>query len=304
MRGLVVGLLKLLLSRGLNIGLLIDGIELATLDGVKEDIGSLLDTLEELIIVDTTLGSLLIGVVLEDLLAVGFLDLVLSGPPSVQQPNGIKTATYLPVLSLTLEHHGILVLALVADITIFDVLGALLSLDAVILRECALVAGSSGVGKEVRSNRLDASLSSLRKLADGLEVLISSPTAGKSGKGEESPNLEMANVPALNAYRHLMRAARIAFQGDAPILSAAQLQIRNEFRQKASIDASTAPAAIKHAEDVAKVLRQNVIQGQKLEDDDNTYKLRIHEDIERGDNESIKTAGKGMAQGGCCGGKK
>lgn len=112
-------------------------------------------------------------------------------------------------------------------------------------------------------------------------------------------------------------------EGDAPILSAAQLQIRNEFRQKASIDASTAPAAIKHAEDVAKVLRQNVIQGQKTEEDDNTYseceldcggwskqeltsniELRIHEDIERGDNESIKTAGRGMAQGGCCGGKK
>lgn len=73
----------MLLGGRLNIGLLIDGIELATLDGVKEDIGSLLDTLEELIIVDTTLCSLLIGVVLKDLLAVGLLDLVLSGPPSV-----------------------------------------------------------------------------------------------------------------------------------------------------------------------------------------------------------------------------
>ncbi|KAF5678498.1 mitochondrial zinc maintenance mitochondrial [Fusarium heterosporum] len=112
----------------------------------------------------------------------------------------------------------------------------------------------------------------------------------------------MANAPALNAYRHLMRAARVAFQGDAPILSAAQLQIRNEFRQKASIDASNAPAAIKHAEEVATVLRQNVIQGQKTEEDENTYKLRIHEEIERGDNESIKTAGKGAVQGGCCGG--
>jgi hypothetical protein len=73
----------LLLGGGLNIGLLINGIELATLDGIKKDIGSLLDTLEELVIVDTTLGSLLIGVVLEDLLAVCLLDLVFSGPPSV-----------------------------------------------------------------------------------------------------------------------------------------------------------------------------------------------------------------------------
>ncbi|KAM0298034.1 hypothetical protein ACHAPM_008729 [Fusarium culmorum] len=81
----------------------------------------------------------------------------------------------------------------------------------------------------------------------------------------------MTTVLALNAYRHLMRAARIAFQGDAPILSAAQLQIRNEFRQKATIDASDAPAAIKHAEEVAKVLRQNVVQGRRIEDGKDSY---------------------------------
>ena len=112
----------------------------------------------------------------------------------------------------------------------------------------------------------------------------------------------MATVPALNAYRHLMRAARIAFQGtkgfmtiqlplwpalmkstipndtnnslhtgDTHILSAAQLQIRNEFRQKASIDASGATAAIQHAEEVAKVLRENVVQGKKTEEGKDTY---------------------------------
>jgi hypothetical protein len=80
---IVVGLLELLLGGGLNIGLLIDGIELAALDGVEEDVGSLLDTLEKLIIFGTTLGGLLIGVVLENLLAVGLLDLVLSGSPAV-----------------------------------------------------------------------------------------------------------------------------------------------------------------------------------------------------------------------------
>ncbi|KAM0425017.1 hypothetical protein ACHAPT_009818 [Fusarium lateritium] len=113
----------------------------------------------------------------------------------------------------------------------------------------------------------------------------------------------MTTVPALNAYRHLMRAARIAFQGDVHILSAAQIQIRNEFRQKASIDPSGASAAIQHAEEVAKVLRENVVQGKKTEQGQDTYKLRIHEHTERGDNESILTAGSGTAQGGgCCGG--
>jgi hypothetical protein len=80
---IVIGLLELLLGGGLDFGLLINGVELAALDGVKEDVGGLLDTLEELIVVDTTLSSLLIGVVLEDLLAVSLLDLVLSGPPAV-----------------------------------------------------------------------------------------------------------------------------------------------------------------------------------------------------------------------------
>ncbi|KAF5539932.1 mitochondrial zinc maintenance 1 mitochondrial [Fusarium napiforme] len=142
-----------------------------------------------------------------------------------------------------------------------------------------------------------------------------------------------APAPVLNAYRHLMRAARIAFQGtspfwkrtlkaagflfkaspmcytdyqftagDATILSAAQLQIRHEFRLKAKVDAADAAAAINHAEEVAKVLRQNVVQGQRTEEGKDTFKLRIHKDIERGDNESIKTAGKGTVGGGCCGG--
>ena len=142
--------------------------------------------------------------VLKDLLAVGLLDLVFSSPPAVlrktedlvvilgldtkknvnKSNRGTSRTTYLPVLGLTLEHHGVLGLALVADITIFDVLGTLLSLDTVVLGEGALVAGSSSVGEEVRTDRLDASLSSLRKLADSLEVLIGSPATGEGGERE------------------------------------------------------------------------------------------------------------------------
>lgn len=108
---------------------------------------------------------------------------------------------------------------------------------------------------------------------------------------------------ALVAYRNIMRAAKIAFQGDLPILSAAQVQIRSEFRQKASLDPSdeSIPAAIAHAEEVAKVLRENIVQGKQMEEKDNTYKLRIHKDTERGDNESIKMAGSGSIGGGGCG---
>lgn len=61
--------------------------------------------------------------------------------------------------------------------------------------------------------------------------------------------------------------------GDAPILAAAQVQIRNEFRQKASLDPADAsvPAAIQHAEQVAKVLRENVVQGKKIEEGQDKY---------------------------------
>lgn len=73
----VVAFLQLLLGRGLDIGLLINGVVLAALSGIKKNLGGLLDTLEELVVIGTSLCGLLIGVVLEDLLTVGLLDLFL-----------------------------------------------------------------------------------------------------------------------------------------------------------------------------------------------------------------------------------
>merc|ERR1712169_97169 len=100
------------------------------------------------------------------------------------------------------------------------------------------------------------------------------------------------------AYRNLMRAARIAFQGDTPVLTAAQSQIRNEFRSKSSLPESDRAAALQHAQDVARVLRENVVQGRQQQGSEHRYKLNIHEHTHRGDKESIKTAGKGGATGG------
>ncbi|KAK3372340.1 mitochondrial zinc maintenance protein 1, mitochondrial [Podospora didyma] len=96
---------------------------------------------------------------------------------------------------------------------------------------------------------------------------------------------------ALQAYRHLMRAVRVAFEGDARVLDAARQQIRMNFREKATLPASdpSIQPAIQHAEEVACFLRANVVQGKKEGD---RYKLRIHEDTERGDNDTIKVAGK------------
>ncbi|KAG7133150.1 Mitochondrial zinc maintenance protein 1 like [Verticillium longisporum] len=107
-------------------------------------------------------------------------------------------------------------------------------------------------------------------------------------------------MTALVAYRNLWRAANIAFQGDAPVLAAARQQIRDNFREKSTLPANdpTIQPMIQKAEEVAKFLRHNLVQGQAQGND--SFKLRIHKDTERGDNDSIKTAGQGKASGGCC----
>ena len=66
-----------LLAGGLDVGLLVDRVELAALDGVQENVGRLLDALEEIVVLGAAGGRLLIGVVLEHLLAMGALDLLL-----------------------------------------------------------------------------------------------------------------------------------------------------------------------------------------------------------------------------------
>jgi complex III assembly factor LYRM7 len=112
------------------------------------------------------------------------------------------------------------------------------------------------------------------------------------------------------------------YAGDHSLLLSARHQARSSFALNTSLLTSSpeATAQITHAEDVAKILRQNVVQGQKLGGDGDKYRkfgygmsyddfslscaeLRIHGETERGDNDSIKMAGKevGAYPGGCCG---
>ncbi|KAH6628202.1 hypothetical protein F5144DRAFT_492657 [Chaetomium tenue] len=109
-------------------------------------------------------------------------------------------------------------------------------------------------------------------------------------------------MAALTAYRQLMRAARIAFEGDVRTLDAAKQSIRQGFRDKASLspsDPSIQPA-IQHAQEVASFLKANLVQGKREEG--GTYKLRIHEHTERGDNDSIKMGNNNTKMDGvkCC----
>jgi hypothetical protein len=71
-----VALLELLLGWWLDVGVLVAGIVLTTLGGVEEDFSSFLNALEEAVVFVGLAGSsFLVGMVAEDLLAVGALDL-------------------------------------------------------------------------------------------------------------------------------------------------------------------------------------------------------------------------------------
>ncbi|KAF2871869.1 mitochondrial zinc maintenance protein 1, mitochondrial [Massariosphaeria phaeospora] len=107
---------------------------------------------------------------------------------------------------------------------------------------------------------------------------------------------------ALQAYRNLLRSARIAFQGDVNMLVASRQEARKNFENNRGLapESEELSKQIAHAEEVAKFLRENVVQGQATDDTGN-YKLRIHEHTERGDNEDIRK-GKGSTLAGtkCC----
>ncbi len=68
---------------------------------------------------------------------------------------------------------------------------------------------------------------------------------------------------ALAAYRHLLRATKIAFHEDFNLLHAARSQARVGFDKQSTLDPSSEEAtkAIQHAEGVAQVLRHNIVQG-------------------------------------------
>jgi len=102
---------------------------------------------------------------------------------------------------------------------------------------------------------------------------------------------------ALAAYRHLLRSTRVAFEGDYHLLHAARKQARDSFNSLRSLNASSEEATkgIVHAEEVARLLRHNIVQAQKVEGKE-AYQLRIHEDTERGDNDTVNNPAGGTVK--------
>ena len=115
---------------------------------------------------------------------------------------------------------------------------------------------------------------------------------------------------ALTAYRHGLRAAKIAFNQDTRLLLAARQKMKQGMIKPEQNDLPI-EQQIKLMEDVALFLRRNVVQGEKIESNSTkpTYHLNLHKDSELGDNDDIKNISKrntltsGTSNGGgCCGG--
>lgn len=83
---------------------------------------------------------------------------------------------------------------------------------------------------------------------------------------------------ALAAYRQILRATRIAFHEDYSVLHAARTQARKGFDKQSSLDPASQEAtkAIEHAEGVARILRHNVVQGVRGENDVLSMQVQLH----------------------------
>ncbi|KAL4804022.1 hypothetical protein BDV18DRAFT_143695 [Aspergillus unguis] len=101
-------------------------------------------------------------------------------------------------------------------------------------------------------------------------------------------------ISALSAYRQVLRATRIAFQNDTRVLLAARQEARQNFEKHRRLGIDT-PMQINHAIEVASILRHNIVQGAREAGDESAkWELNIHDEIERGDNDSIKVGGKSV----------
>ena len=104
----------------------------------------------------------------------------------------------------------------------------------------------------------------------------------------------------LSAYRNALRATKVVFRHDLPILTAARTQIKENIRNNSNLkDTTEIVEAVKKLNDVSKFLISNIVQGEKQ--DDGKYFLNFHEKTELGDNESIKQGKKNL---GSLAGKK
>ncbi|EGD78423.1 hypothetical protein PTSG_09119 [Salpingoeca rosetta] len=97
----------------------------------------------------------------------------------------------------------------------------------------------------------------------------------------------MVRAAVLGAFRRVMRARAVAFQGDEAALTQARSRIRDEFLKNRKLsDEKAIDKAVAIANDVEKLLLQNVMQARQT--DSGTYRLRFTEHTKFNDNVPMK----------------
>ncbi|KAG7194275.1 Mitochondrial zinc maintenance protein 1, mitochondrial [Scheffersomyces spartinae] len=100
-------------------------------------------------------------------------------------------------------------------------------------------------------------------------------------------------MSALQAYRNALRATKVAFKKDVPVLTAARTKIREGFEEHRGLsDESLIQEEVTKLNGISQFLVRNVVQAKKQ--DNGKYLLDIHSETELGDNESIKNPKKDM----------
>ncbi|CAE6471293.1 unnamed protein product, partial [Rhizoctonia solani] len=120
-----------------------------------------------------------------------------------------------------------------------------------------------------------------------------------SWEGMTSPITPALKSSARSAYRSLFRASGTTFAGDDRVLYAFRDKVRTEtVAGQQEADPVEYEARVKHAFEVADVLKKNVVQGVKeKEGEDATWKLRMTPDTELGSNEGVKAPYSRPARG-------
>ncbi|KAF8652727.1 hypothetical protein AX16_004226 [Volvariella volvacea WC 439] len=94
---------------------------------------------------------------------------------------------------------------------------------------------------------------------------------------------------ARSAYRNLLRASSDTFSGDANVLQAFREKMRTDaLAYKDITNPEEYEQSVKLSNEIAQILRKNIVQGRRVEGSEDTWKLRITRDTELGSNETIK----------------
>ncbi|CAE6433336.1 unnamed protein product [Rhizoctonia solani] len=114
-----------------------------------------------------------------------------------------------------------------------------------------------------------------------------------------SPITPALKSSARSAYRALFRASGTTFAGDDRVLYAFREKVRTEtVAGRQEVDPAEYEARVKHAFEVAEVLKKNVVQGVKEgEGQDSAWRLRMTSDTELGSNEAVKAPYSRPARG-------